>query len=236
YASRSSSTARTVCAPATAPITSPDGIGASVADQATVNRDNNELSFGAQPGALAEAVRCTVAVGTGAAIAAPRPFGRGDKCVEKLPANPAHLLGSCPLSIVDLGSVSGTTPVAREIQARAVDANLAKILAAREPRSLTLVAGLSDTDPSSRLHVAIADGPGYGGGWLTSTSTGRAGYLQLVDLAPTALAALGLAEPTKLFVGAQAQQIGGRPADPAVAVGRLADADQQASVRQGVST
>ncbi len=223
------------CPPANATITNPDDIGAKVTYSAPPKDDTN-LSFGAQPGALAEAVRCTVAVGTGAAIAAARPFGRVDRYAARLPNDPTSLLGECPLSIVDLTTVSGATPPARAVRARAVDANLAKVLAARPPGSLVLVAGLSDTDASSRLHVAIADGPGYSGGWLTSTSTGRSGYLQLVDLAPTALGALGIAEPTKLFVGAQAQRVGGRPTDPAAATARLADADHQASVRQGVAS
>ncbi|HEU0240783.1 MAG TPA: hypothetical protein VFR11_16105 [Micromonosporaceae bacterium] len=235
YALRSVTTARGQCPPVSAPISSPDGIGASVGDQAAVNGYNHALSYGAEPGALAEAVRCTVAVGTGAAIAAARPFGRVDRYVKTMPADPTNLLRDCTLSIVDVGTVSGPTPDARAVQARAVDANLARLLAARPAHSLVLIAGLSDTDPSSRLHVAIADGAGFTGGWLTSTSTGRAGYLQVVDLAPTVLAALGRPEPTKLFVGSQAQSVGGRPTDPTSAIARLADADHQAAVRQGVA-
>ena len=84
------------------------------------------------------------------------------------PADPAKLLRACTLSLVDLGTVDATDPVVRASQAQAVDATLARVLAARPPDSLVLVAGLSDTDTSSRLHVAIADGPGYDGGWLTS--------------------------------------------------------------------
>ena len=108
------------------------------------------------------------------------------------------------------------------------------MLAARPDHSLVLVAGLADTHAPSRLHVAIADGPGYNGGWLTSSGTGRAGYLQLVDLAPTALAALGQPMPTKLFAGSQAQRVGARPADPARAIARLADADLEASVQHRI--
>ncbi|HEY9483591.1 MAG TPA: hypothetical protein VIR00_11565, partial [Micromonosporaceae bacterium] len=223
------------CPPANATITTPDNIGAKVKYSAPPTDDTN-LSFGAQPGALAEAVRCTVAVGTGAAIAAARPFGRVDRYAATLPGDPTSLLDDCPLSIVDLTTVSGSSPAARAVRAHTVDDNLAKVLAGRPPGSLVLVAGLSDTDVSSRLHVAIADGPGYSGGWLTSTSTGRSGYLQLVDLAPTALGALGIAQPTKLFFGAQAQRVGGRPTDPVAATAKLADADHQASVRQGVAS
>ena len=37
----------------------------------------------------------------------------------------------------------------------------------------------------------MAEGEGWDGGWLTSAGTGRDGYLQLIDLAPTVLSALG---------------------------------------------
>lgn len=235
YARRDTGTVESSCPVMDPKLTSPDGIGANVGDQSGVVTDNSSLTYGAQPGALADAVRCTVAVGTGAAIAAARPFGRVDRYAAKLPADPAALLNSCTLSIVDLGTVSATDPRQRRAQARAVDAELAQVVAARPERSLLLVAGLADTDPTKHLHVAIADGPGYGAGWLTSAGTGRPGYLRLVDLAPTALAALGRPEPAKLFVGDEAQSVAGRPSDPAVAVAHLADADHEAAVQRDVA-
>ena len=67
-----------------------------------------------------------------------------------------------------------------------------------------------DTDSTSRLHVAIAEGQGWNGGWLTSAGTGRDGYLQLVDLAPTALAAVGRAGAGRLFAG-RGRHVGARP-------------------------
>ena len=224
------------CAAKGPQVESPDKITATVANVASMVTDNRPL-YGAEPGALADAVRCTTAVGPQAALAAAAPSGRVDRYEATLPDQSAatKLLSYCTLSIVDLGTVSGVTPDARAAQARAVDAELAKVLAARPPKSLVIVAGLSDTSKSSRLHVAIADGPGYNGGWLTSAGTGRQGYLQLVDLAPTALAALGRAAPTKLFAGSQAQRVGVRPADPTRAIDRLADADHEASVQHGVA-
>jgi hypothetical protein len=53
------------CPPVNPRLTSPDGIGAKLVDLTTVNGHNRDL-YGAQPGALAEAVRCTAAVGPGA--------------------------------------------------------------------------------------------------------------------------------------------------------------------------
>jgi hypothetical protein len=102
--------------------------------------------WGAIPGALAESVRCTVAIGPGAAVAAARPFGRVDRYEPTLPADPAKLLASCVLSIVDLGTVSGDDGPTRATAARRADAALARVLAARPDRSLVMVAGISDTD------------------------------------------------------------------------------------------
>jgi hypothetical protein len=225
------------CPPLNVAVQEPDGIGANLPAQPDAVRYNKEdLPWGAVPGALAESVRCTVAVGPGAAVAAARPFGRVDRYEPTLPADPAGLLSSCVLSIVDLGSVAGDDPAVRAAAARRADATLARVLAARPPRSLVLVAGVSDTDQTSRLHVAIADGPpGWGGGWLTSASTGRDGYVQLVDLAPTALAALGRSKPERLFIGQTASTVGGRPADLPEAVRKPADADREAGAQRRVA-
>ncbi len=159
-----------VCPAMQVPLTKPDSIGASVTDQPTVVQLNKKLPYGAQPGALAEAVRCTAAVGTGAAVAAARPYGRVDKYSEDLPTDFRAYLASCVLSVVDLGTLDAVDPVTRQAQAHAVDARLATVLANRPNKSLVLVAGLADTQAGTRLHVAIADGPGYQGGWLTSSA------------------------------------------------------------------
>ncbi|MET7709053.1 hypothetical protein [Micromonospora sp. NPDC005413] len=224
------------CPAAGVAVEQPDGIGANLPDQEGVVQYNQQrLPWGAVPGSLSESVRCSVAVGPGAAVAAARPFGRVDRYASALPADPRVLLGSCVLSIVDLGTVKGTDPATRAEEARAADAQLARVLAARPPRSLVLVAGVSDTAQPSRLHVAVADGPGWERGWLTSASTGRDGYLQLVDLAPTALAALGRPMPEQLFLGRPAMSTGGRPADLADAINAPADADREAAAQRDVS-
>ncbi|MFG1780676.1 hypothetical protein ACGFIG_30150 [Micromonospora sp. NPDC049048] len=224
------------CPPAQVTVEQPDGIGANLPDQESVVLHNQErLPWGAVPGALSESVRCSVAVGPGAAVAAARPFGRVDRYASALPADPTDLLGSCVLSIVDLGTVAGEDKAARASAAREADARLARVLAARPPRSLVLVAGVSDTDAPSRLHVAVADGPGWERGWLTSASTGREGYLQLVDLAPTALTALGRPMPQRLFLGRPAESVGGRPADLAAAIAEPADADREAAAQRRVA-
>ncbi|MFK3984527.1 hypothetical protein ACI2K4_29665 [Micromonospora sp. NPDC050397] len=225
------------CGPPQVTVEQPDGIGANLPGQQTAVRYNKERQpWGAIPGALAESVRCTVAVGPGAAIAAARPFGRVDRYAPSLPADPAELLASCVLSVIDLGAVTGDDPVVRAAAARHADTALARVLAARPPSSLVILAGISDTDQTSRLHVAVADGPGWSEGWLTSSGTGRDGYVQLIDLAPTALAAVGRPMPDRLFLGQAATSVPGRPADLATAIAQPADADREAGAQRHVAS
>jgi hypothetical protein len=236
FAQRTAGDPRQGCGPMQVRIQTPDAIGAYLPDQETdVAALNRVLSYGAQPGALAESVRCTAAVGPGGAIAAARPYGRVDRYQPVLPEHPETLLSGCVLSIVDLGTIAGDVPAVRQAAARQADRVLARVLGARPSRSLVLVAGLADTDLTSRLHVAIADGSGYPAGWLTSSSTSRPGYLQLTDLAPTALNALGRPMPEKLFAGQPAGSATGRPADLATAVSRLSDADREAGAQRRVT-
>nr|WP_127508192.1 hypothetical protein [Actinoplanes solisilvae] len=235
YAAWPRHTTGSSCEPAAPALTEPDNIGANLTDQRGVVQDNQDrLPYGAVPGALAESVRCTYAFGPPAAIAAARPFGRVDKYQPTLPADAQGLLSQCNLSIVDLGTVSGSG-AERQQQAQAVDAVLARVVAARPQRSLLMVAGVSDTERSSRLHVAIAEGEGWEGGWLTSAGTGRDGYLQLIDLAPTVLTALGRPAPEKLFAGRAATMVEGRPRDVAEAMLGVHNADQRANAQRAVA-
>lgn len=214
----------------------PDEIGANLPDQTAVVAAQRELPYGAVPGALAESVRCTTAVGPGAAIAAARPFGRVDRYSPGLPEQATNLLSQCVLSIVEVGTIAGTTPEQRAIEVKAADAVLTRLEAARPERSALIIAGISDTDRSGRLHVAVIDGPGWAGGWLTSITTGRRnGYLELVDLAPTALSILGRESPKRIFAGAPATAAEGRPDDLGKALVALADADRRASASLGVA-
>jgi hypothetical protein len=207
------------------PTVVPDsGGGAMVVDQRDVLEDNENLTYRARPGVLAELVDCTVAVGRGAALAAARPgVGRVDQYLPRLPENPGVLFGSCPLSIVDAGTVTGKD---RRTQARRVDAVLARVMDARPARSLVVVAGVADVFGPAHLHVAMVEGPGYRAGVLNS---GRVGYLRLTDLAPTAVRALGLSH-SKWFSGAAPSVTPSAGAeDTSVTVRRLVDADRSAS-------
>ncbi|PRY19569.1 hypothetical protein CLV70_13128 [Pseudosporangium ferrugineum] len=223
------------CPPRAPVVERPDGIGANLPELGQVVRANaDNQPYGAVPGALAESVRCTVAVGPGAAVAAARPFGRVDRYVPELPADPQGLFTQCVLSMVDLGTITGTG-AARQNRVAQADAVLARVLAARPQRSLVVVAGVSDTDTTSRLHVAIAEGPGWQGGWLTSAGTGRDGYLKLVDLAPTILTVLGRPAPEGLFNGRTASTVPGRPASPADSVLGVHDVNRRAGAQLGIA-
>jgi len=239
YAQRTTGSTPADCPPLSVTVDRPDKLGAYLPDQRTVVLHNREkLPWGAVPGALAESVRCTTAVGPGAAVAGARPFGRVDRYFPALPGDldqAKAALAACRLGIVDLGTVAGEAPAVRRAAAVTVDRALAGLLEARPASSLVLVAGLSDTDQTSRLHVAVADGPGWAGGWLTSPSTGRPGYVSLVDLAPTALAALGEAAPQQLFAGHASDRTEDRPDDLGAAVTRLSDADREASAQRSVA-
>jgi len=221
-----------ICSPLAVDVV-PSDRGASLPGYSQVVEANVDLHWDAQPGALAEAVRCAGAIGPGAAVAAAHPYGRVDRYEPALTADSVRLVDACSLSTVDVGMVSGEGET-RRAAAKQVDAALGLLLANRPPRAVVVVAGLADTGPAGRLHVAIAEGPGYAGGWLTSPTTVRPGYVQLIDLAPTVLAALDRPIPPKVFAGGPATRIAGRPAQLSEAVGQLADADREASVQRQV--
>lgn len=207
----------------------PDEIGANVPDQPSIVAAQRELPYGAVPGSLAESMRCTTAVGQGAALAAARPFGRVDRYLPELPPQMGTLLSTCVLSVLDLGTVAGEDPAKRRDLAHKADTLLARVDEAKPLRSTLIIAGVSDTDRSGRLHAVVVDGPGFAGRWLTSITTGRRnGYLELVDLAPTALRILGKPEPVRIFAGNAADAAPGRPQELTGAMAGLADADRRA--------
>ncbi|EXG81398.1 hypothetical protein [Cryptosporangium arvum] len=188
------------CGPRTAPPVSarPKGSGAAVDGWEDLAALNRGLRFGAKPGLIGTRLNCTGAVGPGAALAAADSSGNVDVYRPALPADPGPLLRACPFTAIDLGILPDPAGyAARRAEAlRLLDSALAQIEATRPVNSTLLVVGVSDTDATDgRLHVAIADGPGFEAGWLRSPSTGREPYLQLVDMAPTVLAVLGEAVP-----------------------------------------
>lgn len=217
--------------------------------EATVARtadDEGTLRFGAEPGALGGAVGCANAYGRATTMAVALP-GVDLTRADVLPAADelARELEDCPLTLVSLRHLSdagapgaektddGTDPGPRAEALADVDDVIGRVRAAVEDlsgRTLLLVAGISEVnDGRPQLHVGIANGPGFDRpGWLTSASTGRERFMQLIDVAPTVLRALELPVPPSMN-GQPLQVTGDRPA-PAETVGELEAINTAATV------
>jgi hypothetical protein len=90
----------------------------------------------------------------------------------------------------------------------AVDATLATIEKLLPSGSILMVAGISDLSGGhAQLHAVVLSGPGWTHTQLRSSAAGRAPYVQLIDVAPTILAAEGLAVPSYM-VGRPMQSSG----------------------------
>lgn len=192
-------------------------------DASPATADNN--SYGARPGALGAAVSCSTAVGRGPVLALHRPGAR----TELVPLAPASAAGwggvltQCPLTVVAMPDLIESTDRARTLAA--LDERIGVLRTGLPPATELIIVGTSETGlNSSSLHVAIEVGDGVAPGFLTSASTGRAPFVQLIDVAPTVLSRLGIAQPAAM-VGQELQP--GQPRPPALAdaVAELTDAD-----------
>jgi hypothetical protein len=211
----------------------------------TVAEDPATARFGAEPGALGDAVGCATAVGRAATLAVAGP----DTALavhDALPGTVGEigpLLGGCPLTVVSLDQLTdagrpspeqtdtGTLPGARPGALADVDRQvglLREAVAGLPGETLLLLQGISEVnDGRPQLHVGLASGPGTTPGWLTSASTGRVPFVQLIDVAPTALRALGIDQPASMN-GQPMTATGSRPALPQ-AIAELTDANTRAS-------
>jgi hypothetical protein len=189
-------------------------------------RDNADRREGAEPGLLADTLRahglCVQGGGPGARLGA--AAGNGTEASADRTGNITLLAGSagsagdpaCDVVLLQ-GTAVGTE--ARAAGAAAADALISGVDRVRPAGSTLLVVGVSEA-PGERdphLHVAVAVGPGFGAGALSSSSTRRAPYVQLVDVAPTVVHLLGIDTPDAM-VGQPWQVKGTRPA-----VGALRD-------------
>ncbi|MGR6963895.1 hypothetical protein ACU610_05480 [Geodermatophilus sp. URMC 61] len=223
---------------AAAGLADPQAAVAAVADDPATAR------FGAEPAALGAAVGCATVVGRAPTLAVAAP-GVTIGWRDQLPADPGELLTGCPLVLVGLddlvdagepaleGSDTGTEPRPRAAALAGIDAALGRLVeavAAAPGETLLLVQGISEVnDGRAQLHVGIASGPGAREPrWLTSASTGRAPFVQLIDVAPTVLAALGLERPASM--NGQALRADGARPPLAEAVEVLERANTAASV------
>ena len=196
------------------------GLADPAATVAVIAEDEGTARFGAEPGALGTVVGCATVSGRAAALAVAAE-GVTLTRADPLPPDGAALtavLDVCPLNIVSLDQLTddGTEPAARAEALTGIDEQIGAVRAAVAELpgdTLLVVAGISEVDDGRpQLHVGIVSGPGFdSAGWLTSASTGRAPFLQLIDIAPTALAAVGLDRPASMN-GQPLQVQGERPA------------------------
>ena len=211
-----------------------------------IAQDRSTRRFGSQAAALGTAVGCAGVIGRAATIAV-AARGVDVTTTTALPQDPAAigpLLTGCPLTLLSLDQLTagrtgvhqtntGKTPDVRATALAGIDDAVGRVrraIAALPGRTLLVVAGISEVNDSRpHLHVGIVSGPGFdGAGWLSSASTGRAPYTELIDVAPTALQALGKDVPASMN-GQPMRRTGDRPA-LAEAVAQLDRADVAASV------
>lgn len=163
---------------------------------APVTTENGELGFGAEPGLLGTSVACTSTVGDAPVLAVGAPTAD----VRPVPAETTadgwnRLAGRCPLLLVQTA-----TPTTTPAGLRDLDKALGPLIEGTTRSGGTLmIAGIAQNyyEPAT-LHPLIALGPGLGGKLLSSPSTGRVGFTQLIDLAPTTLQVLGQSAPSAM--------------------------------------
>ena len=96
-------------------------------------------------------------------------------------------------------------------------------------RDLVIVVGPAHSQDGVTLTPLAIQGPGFTPGLLTSATTRRSGFVQIQDLAPTILEALGVEVPTSMEGNAAENgRTGGSPADR---LEYLRDADAAAQFR-----
>ena len=220
------------------------GLADPVATVGRIAQDEATARFGARPGALGREVGCAAVAGKAAGVAV-AVKGVDLTQTDGLPADPAAitaLVSACPLTVVSLDALTdagrpgveptdtGTDPRSRTAAVGMVDSALGRLRAALPDGTLLVVAGISEVnDGRPKLHVVIVSGPGFdSASWLTSSSTGRTPFVQLIDVAPTVLSALDLDRPASMN-GEPMRSAGERP-PLAASVGLLDDMSTAASV------
>ncbi|MBO3732283.1 hypothetical protein [Glycomyces niveus] len=136
-----------------------------------------------------------------------------------------------PSGEVDAGEIEPEPDAVRERAAGAADAAVGEVRAALPEDWRLLVAGVADASAPSALHPVLYEGAGVETGELTSATTGRDGYVQLVDVTATALDAVGADVPATV-AGAPIQVLpdAGRTSGSAVAQGIDETAASQAVI------
>ncbi|MFG1998082.1 hypothetical protein ACGFNU_02910 [Spirillospora sp. NPDC048911] len=203
-----------VVAPQTSGGVAPPAGGALAPGWPSIKDDNANSTYHAKVGLLGDAVhqggQCTTAIGPGAVFGLADGSGKVDHYVASVDKAAAADWTKCTLTAVDVDDVfrvfmsAGVdsqgvqVPVPagkRNAAAASADRQIAKVLAALPANATVLVAGLADVGVKAHLRVAIASGPAYGPGVLTSPSTRQTALVTLTDLTTTTLDLLALPEP-----------------------------------------
>ncbi|MGL5860597.1 MAG: hypothetical protein ACRCY9_05005 [Phycicoccus sp.] len=150
---------------------------------------------------------CVRSLGAGAAVGGATPRGQVERWSPFELATVIGDLNTCPLTIVDVGSVrdpddlpEGEQPPAssRADQVREIDDRIGRVVAAGPNGADYLVASLADAGRTPRLQLVAARGPQFGPGVLSSASTRQRGLVQAQDLTVTALTLVGAEVPESL--------------------------------------
>ncbi|MET0740973.1 MAG: hypothetical protein ABWZ26_05390 [Candidatus Nanopelagicales bacterium] len=214
----------------------PEGDGAAVVGWADLVEANNDLLFDAVLGLMGDEVAvntdgCVSAAGPGGAIGGADLSGRVPLWSPEVAGLGADDVAECPLTV--LGSNALSDGVRTPDRMAMVDEVIATADRLRPPGSLLLVLGVSEVATERpQLHLAVAQGPGFTGGELTSATTRRAPFVQLSDVAPTVLEALGIDLPSEMPYQPWRSDDGDRQVDLADEVVRLQDFNLHA-VRMG---
>jgi len=176
----------------------PPLVGGRIGQQ--VSDVNDDLDYGAEVGLLGTQLPCTTTVGADAQLAVAAPGAMVE--TANLPTSPAGwltLMRECPLTLVAASPVSASLPGHGDVEE--LEQILAGVTAASAGQAdLVIVVGVSEIGvETSHLHVAVMHGLGVPDGVLQSASTGRQGFVQLIDVAPTVLTALDESVPAAMI-------------------------------------
>ncbi len=142
---------------------------------AVAQRQTSPARTGARVGALADGLAPDCVSTNG---------GRGPDLAAASSSGEARTGLDCPVVLLDARDAAAADSLVRRWRPRAL---------------LLIVVGLGDGEDGRSLNVAMAAGDGFSGGQLISGSTRRVPYVQLVDVAPTILAAMGRPVPPSMI-------------------------------------
>jgi hypothetical protein len=180
----------------------------SMATWPAIRARNAGTRYRAAVGSLGQTLRSngvpTVAVGP---LSTPMLADYGGQVSRTVPTLAAALRRGGVIATV-APDLYDALPAQRAAAQSRVDSEIASIVREVPPSAMLVVAGISDLSTGQgQLHAVVISGPGWTHTQLRSSAAGRAPYVQLIDLAPTILAAEGIARPS-VMVGQAVQRSG----------------------------